>query len=203
MNMNDIKIASLVVTITGILSIFIPLVTFIFILSLVVFVYIVNKNSKEFGDWVKTIKVDFPKPLRWIGGFISVIAPGYSVLNKKWVRKRTKAADLHEKMHMELLFKHYWVFYFLAFTVFTGMLISLLISFLNVITNIQIYLQAAAFSMFFVYFEYRTNREVEKQFNVIPDNVKNLRDYYLSYFVIYFTQFTIILFIFNLVGRFL
>lgn len=70
-----------------------------------------NKKKNSLEDRIKrdlklvakTYKKDFPRPVKFIGGFITPALPTFLVLNKQWVKHRNKEALLHEHVHLYYL----------------------------------------------------------------------------------------------------
>jgi len=158
-----------------------------FLFTMVATVFVISHGSKNFGDWITTKKINLPKPLSWIGGFVTGLLPNVSFVNSKRIRKgiKDKDVDYHEKMHLEFLYKEGGIFVF--FTVL--MIASLLIQVLSLPTL----LLPVVIALFLTSTEIITNNRVLKMFNkkLEPKNVPRWL-YYTNYFFIYFVSAYII-----------
>lgn len=62
-------------------------------------------------SYVSSKQVAFPKPLSWIGGFVTPLYPFFSVVNKNWKKKMNPEVIIHEHMHLNLLLNGGYLLY--------------------------------------------------------------------------------------------
>ena len=164
------------VTISCIGMIFSEKMTPCFLTFLLTFCICISLKSKNFGDWIRIKKVNLPAK---VGGFVSVLFPNTIFLNPNWNRLPIKDAELHEKTHLDLLFRKFYIFPFLI----SGNIVWILTR------NIFVFSFYSA--LFLTLFEYITNREARKKFGIILEP-KNKLLYYSMYLILYFLLGTVI-----------
>jgi len=145
--------------------------------------FLVKANSKGFADWVKEKEIGLPKLLSFIGGLVTPLLPRSAFINKNYRgRIRSKRViSVHEKAHLERLFKHgdllmilvanYWI----GFYLFTYLLrIHPLISF------------PLSSAILLTLHERATNKLIERKFGLNPEPKERVWAYYLFYIFFYF-----------------
>ena len=107
------------------------------------------KNDFKLTSTTKIKK--FPKLLRWVGGFVMPSIPFFLMLNKRWKKRLTKEAMIHEHVHLYYLQNGAIVVYTVAALLFVGFLRGLTQSNLIVYPSILLFLVSSM-----VFFEYIT-----------------------------------------------
>lgn len=140
----------------------------------------------------------FPKGLRWIGGFITPAAPFFFILNKNWKKNLSTEALIHENVHLYYIQNGAFLVFF--FGIF-------IISFiLNMFTKILDYVAPEVVGVIystimltlFEYLTFKKTKDYAARFNLPA------RDWSykicIKYICIYILQFMVILLIFNSIG---
>lgn len=149
------------------------------------------KNDLKITATTKTKK--FPKGLRWIGGFVLPSAPFFLVLNKKWKKKLTKEAIIHEHIHLHYL-QNGAILVFVFGSYFFVTLFKKLIPFLETYIT-QLVLVYAILMM--VYFEYITFNRTNKYGDKLGIKTRKWnKNICFKYLFIYTINLSIILIVF-------
>ena len=159
------------------------LMSLIILVCIISLTFLVKVNSRGFADWVKEKEVGFPKLFSFIGGLVTPLLPRSAFINKNYrgrIRDK-KVISVHERAHLERLFKHgdllmilvgnYW----LGFFIFSQLLkIHPLLAF------------SLSAAILLTLHERATNKLIEKRFGLNPEPRERVWAYYLFYLIFYF-----------------
>lgn len=154
-----------------------------------------NKIKQDLNiGFVKSYTRKFPKFLSFVGGFMSPMMPIFTFVNKKWKKKKTKEAIIHENVHIWLLLHKLRLIYLLIFIFFISAVAASIMDF-SIFLGLcfQIFCLACAL----VYFEKETFDHaniIGRKYNIRTRRFN--RRLAISYFIVYCMQFLIMVTIF-------
>lgn len=117
----------------------------------------IKTTKRNLGlKYVKVFEATFPRPFKWIGGFIMPVFPFFVVRNKNWVSRLGPSSKseviIHELIHLKLLRSVKWIFLIFAIP----LLASILLDFIGLNSLIRHLLVLSLFALILTYFEYET-----------------------------------------------
>lgn len=152
---------------------------------------------------VKNYHKGFPKPLNWIGGFMTPLFPFFTVVNKNWKRNMTQEAFIHEHMHIHLMVYEGWSVYLLLTLLFFP-IFTFYVGLRGIMAQAFNFLIFAAVLTFHEKVTFERTQQLAKKFDIVtrPWTVKLARKYmtiYFSWMTIIFTAFYLIAFLIKFV----